>query len=228
VAPNAATGSSTVTVMNGLRLANLSGGFHITPALPGQSMLRGPVVDPATGRAEIASGGTAQVRVAGPLADVPNLVVMVGDRPATGVVNSGGLLSFRLPLGLNPGVAIVQVSAGNEAALPVAMAIDVPPPVVNFASISGAVVDTLRPARPGELVTVNVSGLAEVGAAVASARVIVVVGEIRHTAVQVTPVNGSHNVQFVLDSSITAGPQLLTVSIDGRVSSQFSFLVRPN
>ena len=228
VAANAAPGFGTVSVLNGLRLASLPGGLQITPASPRISVLRGPVVDAATGRSEIAVGATAQVRLTGPLASASNLVVTVGDRPASGIVNSSGLLSFRVPAGLNPGAAIVNVSAGGESALPLAMGIDLPPPTVNFATISGTRVDALRPARPGELVTVNVSGLGEPGSAVAASRVVVTVGIAQHGAVQVTPTNGSHNVQFVLDPFMGAGPQPLAVSIDGRVSAQVSFPVRAN
>jgi hypothetical protein len=122
----------------------------------------------------------------------------------------------------------VQVTSGSEAALPLAIGVDLPPPTVNFASISGTRVDAFRPARPGELVTVNVSGLAEAGAAVATSRVMVFVGIAQQNAVQVTPANGNHNVQFVLDPFMGAGTQPLSVSIDGRVSAQVSFPVRPN
>ncbi len=228
VAANATPGFGTVSVLNGLRLASLPGGLQITPASARNSVLRGPVVDSATGRSEIAVGATAQVRLTGPLANASNLVVTVGDRPASGIVNSSGLLSFRVPAGLNPGAAIVNVSSGSESALPLAMGIDLPPPAVNFATISGTRVDALRPARPGELVTVNVSGLGDPGSAVAASRVVVTVGIAQHGAAQVTPSNGSHNVQFVLDSLMGAGPQPLSVSIDGRVSAQISFPVRAN
>jgi hypothetical protein len=228
VAPNAAPGGSTVSVLNGLRTLNLPGGFQVTPTSPRVSVLRGPVIDAATGRTEIPAGSAAQVHVTGPLADAPNPVVTVGDRPATGVTNSFGLLTFNIPAGLAPGAAIVQVTSGSEAALPLAIGVDLPPPTVNFASISGTRVDAFRPARPGELVTVNVSGLAEAGAAVATSRVMVFVGIAQQNAVQVTPANGNHNVQFVLDPFMGAGTQPLSVSIDGRVSAQVSFPVRPN
>jgi len=56
----------------------------------------------------------------------------------------------------------------------------------------------------------------------------VFVGIAQQNAVQVTPANGNHNVQFVLDPFMGAGTQPLSVSIDGRVSAQVSFPVRPN
>jgi hypothetical protein len=228
VAPNAAPGLSTVTLTNGLRLQNLPGGFQVTPGSPRVSVLRGPIVDAATGKTEISAGGSAQVRITGPLADVPNVTVTVGDRAATRVSNSAGLLSFVLPAGLTPGAAIVQVSSGSDISLPLAIGVDQPPPTVNFASISGTRVDALRPARPGELVTVNVSGMAEAGTAVANSRVVVIVGISQHAAVQITPSGTSHNVQFVLDPFMGTGPQPLSVSIDGRVSPQVPFPVRAN
>ncbi len=187
------------------------------------------MIDAATGRTEISAGAIAQVRLGGPLADAQNLTVTVGDRPATGVTNSSGLLSFRLPAGLSPGAAIVLVSSGTDVALPVAIGVDQPPPAVNFATISGTRVDGSRPARPGELITLNVSGLADAGATVAASHVLVFVGISQHGAVQVTPGSGgTHNVQFVLDPFMGAGPQPLSVSVDGRMSAQVTLPVRTN
>lgn len=226
VAPGAAAVASTVSLINGLRVINLPFGLQINPAAPRQSSLRGPVTDSATGRLEIAAGALASVRLAGPLADIQNLTVTVGDRPATNVANSSGLLTFRLPASLTPGPAVVRVSAGSDAALPLALVVDVPAPVVNFATMSGIRVDAQRPARPGELVTVNVSGLSD--GEVSPSRVTVNVGIARHAAVQVSGSNGLHQVLFQLDSGIGTGPQTLTVSIEGRVSAPFNFPVRAN
>jgi hypothetical protein len=64
----------------------------------------------------------------------------------------------------------MQVTSGSEAALPLAIGVDLPPPTVNFASISGTRVDAFRPARPGGWLRLNVSGLAEAGATVATSR----------------------------------------------------------
>lgn len=229
VAANAQPGASTVTLINGLRLQSLAGGFQITAPSPRISVLRGPVVDASTGRTEIPAGAAAQVRLTGPLADVPTPTVMVGDRAATSVSNASGVLSFVLPAGLTPGAAVVQVSAGSDTALPLALGVDQPPPSVNYATISGTKVDTLRPARPGELVTVNVSGLADAGAAVATSRVLVNVGISQQSAVQITPgAGGTHNVQFILDPFMGTGTQPLSISIDGRVSAQVPFPVRAN
>ena len=228
VAPNAAPGFSIVSVLNGLRIMNLPGGFQITAASPRLSMLRGPVTDASTGRQEIAAGAVAQVRLVGPLAEAQNLQVTVADRPATAVTSSFGLITFRLPASLTPGPAIIRVAAGSDAALPAVLVVDLPAPVVNFATISGTRVDALRPARPGELVSVSVTGLGDPGSDVAAARVQVIVGIALHNAVQVTPSNGSHLVQFVLDPGMGAGTQPLSVSIDGRISPQVPFPVRAN
>lgn len=228
VSPGAAPAASTVSVFNGLRVLTLPFGFQINAAPARQSSLRGPITDSATGRPEISAGALASVRIAGPMAEAATLTVTVADRPATNVSNAGGLLTFRLPATVPPGPAIVRVFAGSDAALPLALMVDVPPPVVNFATISGTRVDTQRPARPGEVVSVNVSGLAEAGAEVSASRVSVMVGIARHSAVQVTSSNGGHQVMFQLDPGIGSGPQTLTVAVDGRVSAPFSFPVRAN
>jgi hypothetical protein len=100
---------------------------------------------------------------------------------------------------------------------------------VNFTAVQGTRIDATRPARPGELVTVNVSGLADAAAIIAPARVTVTVGITQQPAVQVAPAGGgSHNIQFILDQFMGAGTQPLSVSIDGRTSNQIPFPVRAN
>lgn len=230
VSPNAATGLFNVSLLNGLRIHTLPAGVQITSIPPRLSMVRGQIVDSSTGRAEIPAGSVAQARLTGALAETPGVQVTVADRAAVLISNQGGLLTFRVPAGLAPGAALVRIAAGSDVALPSMLIVDQPPPVVNFASISGQRVDAQRPARPGELVTLNVSGLAEAGASVATDRVKVAMGFAQYEAVSVTPANGSgtHNVQFVLDAGLATGNYLIAAVIDGRMSAPVAFPVRAN
>lgn len=230
VSANAATGLFNVSLLNGLRIQTLPAGVQITLTPPRLSMVRGQIADSATGRIEIPAGATAQARLTGALADVPGVQVTVGDRAAAVVSNQGGLLTFRVPAGLTPGPALVRIALGSDVALPSVLVVDQPAPVVNFASISGQRVDAQRPARPGELVTLNVSGMAEAGATVSASHMKVAVGFVQHDAVAVTPANGSsaHNVQFVLDAGLATGNYVAGVIVDGRVSAPVAFPVRAN
>jgi len=227
--PGSSMGTSTVSVCNGLRILTQPGGLQIVPAGSRVSFIRGSITD-GNGRTDIPAGGVAVARLAGPLADLPAsaLQLSIGDRAATIVSNIGGVLTFRIPPGLTPGPAITRLSSSGDTALPSVVSIDQPLPTVTGVSVSGSRVDALRPARPGELLTVNANGLGETGTEIAASRVTVLVGSTSHAAASVTPSNGGHLVQFILDSATSAGNQSLSVSIDGRVSAAVPLPVRSN
>ncbi|MFN7921237.1 MAG: IPT/TIG domain-containing protein [Bryobacteraceae bacterium] len=239
ISANAAQTFSSVTVLNGLRYYNLSGAFQVTGARSlaasaasgGSSSFRGTVTDP-NGRTEIPAGGVATVRISGPVGDLAanQVRVTVDDKPATIVSYGGGSLTFRVPAELNPGPAVLRLAptSGADSPFPIVMVVDQPPPSITGISISGTRVDAARPARPGELVTLQVSALADAGADIATARVAVFVGQAQHAAASVTPVSGGHAVQFVLDPATPAGAQSVSISVDGRLSASVPFPVRAN
>lgn len=225
-------GATAVSVMNGLRMSVQPGGFVVTPAGARQSSFRGPVVAANSGRLDIPVGGLAQATLSGPIVEVPvsGLTVTLNDHVVQISSWVGGVLTFPVPAGLTPGVAVLRVTTPvTEAPRPIAMGIDVPPPVVVSVQVSGTRVDAARPAQPGELVSVIVTGLGDLGQEIASSRVTVQVGTVAHRAAQVTAQpGGSHVVQFVLDAAVPPGSHPLTVSIDGRASAGFTLPVRAN
>ncbi|MCC6588434.1 MAG: IPT/TIG domain-containing protein [Bryobacterales bacterium] len=231
ISPNAVLGSTTAAVINGLRTTTIPFGWTVTGSTPRQSSFQDPVVDATTGRPDTAAGALAQARLVGAIADVSatNLQVTVGERPAQVVSFNNGTLVFRVPTGLTPGPAVLRVTTPTgDGPRPVVMSIDVPPPVVVTVTASGTRIDASRPARPGELLVVVVTGAADNDAEIGASRVKVNVGGTTHNALQVNPANGTHVIQFVLDASVPQGSQPLTVSVDGRVSAAFALPVRTN
>ena len=226
VSPQANSGAVHLTVSNGLRLITMPFGIQIGAANPRQPQVRGAVTDAVSGKAAVAAGGQALVTVISPVEG--SAQVTVNDRPATVVSFAGGQLRFQVPRDLQPGPAVVRIVIGGEAAPPVVMQIDQQPPAITGITVSGQRIDSLRPARPGELITLNVSGLGAAGEEISSSRVRVIVAIFAHPAVLVTPNNGGHQVQFVLDPAMGPGPQSVYVSIDGRDSEPFSLPVRAN
>jgi hypothetical protein len=220
VAPDAGLGNYSPAVLNGLRVMNQPSGFQILAANPRQSMFHGAILDMTTNRADIPAGGIAAAHVAGPAADVPASAIQltVNDKPAAIISFGGGLLVFRVPDGLAAGPSVVKLTANGEQALPTVMGIDQKPPVIQSVIVSGTKVDGDRPARPGELVSITVIGLADPGAEIDSSRVVINVGDVEHIAAIVTPSGGGHKVEFVLDAGIAGGNLPLTVLIDGRPS----------
>lgn len=231
VTPNAVLGSTTAAVINGLRTTAIPAGWTVTGSTPRQSSFQDAVVDATTGRPDTAAGALAQARLTGAIVDVPaaSLQVTVADRPAQVVSFNGGVLVFRVPNGATPGPAVLRVTGPTgDGPRPIVMGIDVPPPVIVTVTASGTRIDTNRPARPGELLVVVVTGAAENDAEIAASRVRVSVGGVSHNAVQVNPANGTHVIQFVLDAAVAPGAQTLTLSVDGRLSAPFALPVRTN
>lgn len=230
--PSTLPGATTVSLLNGLRMSVQPGGFVVVAAGSRPSSFRGPVVDVTSGRVDIPVGGLAQATLSGPIAEVPvnGLTVTVNDRPAQIVSWTGGVLTFTVPAGLTPGVAVLRVTTpGIESPRPIAMGVDIPLPVVVAVQVSGTRVDAARPAQPGELLSVVVSGLGDPGQEIATSRVTVQVGALQHRATQVTAQQGgNHVVQLVLDQAVPPGSQILTINVDGRVSAGFTLPVRAN
>lgn len=128
-ASNAVPGSSHVTVLNGLRILTLPGALTIGSLNTRQSYFRGPVTDAASGRASVLPGGTASVRLNGPVTEVPAsaLRVTVGEKAATVVSFTGGVLVFRVPADVPAGpAAVVRMTANGDPVLPIAMGLDGP------------------------------------------------------------------------------------------------------
>ncbi|MEZ5403081.1 MAG: IPT/TIG domain-containing protein [Bryobacteraceae bacterium] len=230
VSPLALATNSTVSVINGVRLISLPGAFQVGVANPRQSSVIGRVTDPVSGRAGVPPGGTALLIVAGPLASAAANSIRVTVDGELAVVSSysSGQLLFRVPAGVEPGPAIVRVTGGSDAALPIAMQIDPPLPVITLAQVSGTKVDASRPAQPGELIALTVANLADPGVEVSPSAVSITVGGVVHSAVAVTPVNGNHIVQFLLDRGISAGAHAMTVAANDRTSEPIPFPVRRN
>lgn len=213
-------GTMTVTAGTGLRVLAQQNGFSVTPANPRGISLRSPVTDAG-------AGSVASVRLIGDVT-AASLQVTVNDRPGTVLGLSGGVLSFRVPAGLTAGPGVVRVTSGTESAT-IGMAIDAAPPAISAAAAAGARVDETRPARPGEVLTLAVTGLADPSAEVTPNRVAVLVNGAPQAILGVATVPGTgHNVQFQLDARTAVGNHPVIVTIDGRASAEFILPVRVN
>ena len=130
-------------------------------------------------------------------------------------------VTFAIPLGLPPGPAILRFSNGVDT-VSVAVAIDVlPPNVQNVAGPGNTIVDSSRPARPGDLLTMAVTGLTDGSAVPDAKRVRVHIAGVDHAPVGILPQGAGHQVQIVLSPAVNAGQVPLTVSMDGRSSPPY-------
>jgi hypothetical protein len=228
VAAGAPFQTTTVTVQTGLREIRLPFGVAVGPG--GLRSLRGPFTDAASGRMDIPAGAAAAIRLSGVAPELPlaAIQVQVADHAAQAVSYSGGMLTFQVPNGLAPGPAPVRVAVSGEALPALALSVDVPPPVIASVFAGTVRIDGQRPARPGELLTINVTGLADPGAEISATRLRVYIAGLTHAVVQTGATANGHQVQILLDAGLPGALHPMTVSIDGRMSPAYSLpVVRP-
>lgn len=186
------------------------------------------MTESGSGRLDVVPGGVATARIAGLANESGPVTVTVNDLPVQSASYTGGLLSFTVPSGTPPhGPATLRVKVNGEELPPVAMSVDLPPPSIAAVYSGGTKIDVNRPARPGEVITLMVTGGGDLGADVSAARVRVMINGQPRQALQVGLNNdGSYSVQVQLDQGMAAGTHMVTVAFDSRVSPVQSLPVR--
>jgi uncharacterized protein (TIGR03437 family) len=174
-------------------------------------------------------GAMARLSVSNLPADA-NPTVTLNGVPASVVALGEKQITFQVPASLSPGQAVLQLQVGDSASYPIVVWIDPPPPVVTAVLDSGVPLDSDHAALAGDVLIVQVSGLADAGATVAESRLHVSVGGIDHTlggpALPTPDAPGQHQILIVLSGLVPAGPQPLTVSIDYRTSAPYTIAVQ--
>lgn len=219
----AADGVWPVTVVDGLEVISPAT-LQVTRA-SGQVTLVGPVWEAATGKAGAYAGATALVRAgrlpAGISANA--LTLTVNDQPAVVRSLDGDLIAFEVPASAAVGPAVLRLRTPQGEAYPIVFTVrPAPPQVLSIVAAPDQPVGPGRPARPGDLIRLQVARLGEPGEAIAPERVTIDVGGARHVPERVVAVSGRpelHEIQFLLGTSAPAGDAVpLIVAIDGRES----------
>lgn len=229
VNPNAAAQSSTVSVASGLELTTLSAQFQVTSAVPGEMSLVPPILNQATGLEGVPAGGIAVINTSGLPSSLAGWMLTIGNQATGFSVGPNNQLLAVVPAGALAGPAIVQlIPPGGASIPPVAMQIDIPPPIVTLASnAAGAPIAAADAANGGDIVTLSVSGLTDQsGALPAPSAVTINIAGTSTTALAVTSTGLTTSaVQFVVPVNLPAGAQPLTVQVGTRVSPPFSLNV---
>jgi uncharacterized protein (TIGR03437 family) len=211
VSPSAAGTTVSLTVSNGLRLLNQTNALQITasPARLIQASL-------PPGVSGLVPGTAGQLLVQSPqLAGSPT--VSLNGQAATVISYDGGILTFAVPANLPAGPIAVRVGMAGEVGLPLGVQV-LPPPALITSVIAGInqIISEARPARPGEILTVTVSGLPEsISAFGSSPRLTLSVGGIEHRTISVNALGTAVQFQFILQNSVPTGNLPLNVTIDG-------------
>ena len=219
VADDALPGSAYATVISGFQVNAQPNAFQINAAVPNL-----PVVEPALANAVWAPSGVypgSTVSVSGVNLGGAKTTVTINNLPATILNASPTQINLVVPATLPSGPAILRLNNGAASAYPVVVAIaPVPPSISSVQDISNVNISATNPAHPGDILNVQVTGLAAKDEAVAPGRVKVNVAGGNVMAGSVTEVSGtSYLIQFTLDPAAPTGAQVpLTVSIDGKIS----------
>lgn len=212
------------TIVTGLRLTTQPFAFQVLPSGVRPMSVNSIVSGAAPGQS-LSPGNPAIVTVNG-ATSLSGAFILLNDRSIQAFIVGSNQLTFQIPPDQAPGPAVLKVQVGSDVSLPVVMNIDPLPPVISqFMNVAAAGV-AAPSFRGGDQVNLLVSGLSDPGTSPAPSRVAINVAGIDHQAVQVTPSAGQHDVLFVLSSQVPAGPQPMTVSIDGRASMPFPILIR--
>jgi uncharacterized protein (TIGR03437 family) len=219
VADNALPGSSYATVISGFQVNAPQNAFQINPAVPNL-----PVVEPALVNAIWVPSGVypgSTANLSGVNLGGAQSKVTINNLPATILHASPAQINLVVPASLQPGPAILRLNNGATNAYPVVVVIaPVPPSIGTVQNASNVNISATNPAHPGQILSVQVAGLAAPDADVAASRVRIAVGGDDMPAGSVTEVNAkSYLIQFTLGQAVPTGALVpLTVSIDGRTS----------
>jgi uncharacterized protein (TIGR03437 family) len=219
VADNALPGSSYTSVISGFQVNAQQNAFQINPAVPNL-----PVVEPALTNAVWAPSGVypgSTVSLFGSNLGGAQTKVTISNVPAAILRASATQINLVVPASLQPGPAILRLNNGTTNAYPVVVVIaPAPPSISSLQSVSNVNITATSPAHPGDILNLQVTGLAAPDADVAPSRVHITVGGDDMPAGIVTEVNAkSYLIQFTMDQAVPTGAQVpLTISIDGKTS----------
>jgi len=147
--------------------------------------------------------------------------------PALVLFASPNQVNLQIPAGLSPGPAPLVLSNALGTSYAVDVNIDpVPTTLAGLLNTSGVLIDSVHPARSGDIVTVLVSNFAEPGISVASSRVQISVSGTIAPALIVAPYGfGMFQIQTILPT-LLSGSQPIAVYLDGRMSAQGSIFIQ--
>ncbi len=231
VAPGAAPTQTELSIFTGLQQMTIPFAFQVLPANSQIISINSQVVNAATGQPPLAPGVTGILNVLS--SPVPpsslSLSLFLSDRPIPILSVNGSQVVFQIPAGIATGIYLLRLDANGIRGQQVAVSIDASPPQIT-GIISGFTNQPINPnntARGGDLVSVQVLGLADPGVFVAPSRVDVNVGGMDISPVQVIAVGQGHQVLAFLPANVATGSAVsITVSVDGRVSPPSTIAIR--
>lgn len=229
-APQAATGAQNVTLVSGLNHLVLRGGFQIAPAFA--SLARALQVDSRwtteSGSEYVTAGARAAINVAG-LQDGTRVTATLNGETIVVVGSGAGRVVVSVPPLIEPGFAVLQLQAGgetmNSALVRVYGAV---PYIQRVESSEQFLIETVRPAVPGDTITVTFQDVSlNVDATLRPNQVSLKVGDAELQTLRCARA-GPQTFQstFTLPRPLPDGTQNIEVLVNGRPSQTYQLPVR--
>ena len=232
VNPNAGPITTVLSVTSGLEVVSQPFGFQTQSASNRSISLSSQVVSASTGLPILYAGSTAIATVLSTPLPLSNSALLLSwnDRQLPILSVNGNQLTFQIPGDAASGQNTLRVDASGQRGLAIGVAVDPAPPLINaVTSVFNQPVDASRPAHPGDLLSVQVTGLADPGTVLATSRVVASASGIDISVNQITAAGAGYQVLFFLPQNVPPGPQSpLTIAIDGRVSAPTLINIRAN
>lgn len=210
ISAQAAAGPVPVTAVSGLQTMSVPGGFSVTGANPRQPSIFVSATNPHTGVATAAPGTALLLQTAN--GNGGAVSATLGERPLAVAVPAPGVLVVQIPAGTPAGPAVLRAQIGGEFALPIVVQIEEPLQITQPPA----------EARIGETLTLTLNGLGEPNSLIRP-RVSVTIGGVEHLA---TLNVAASSVSVAVLPSVPAGPQPVTVTVDGRTANGVSVAIR--
>ena len=220
VAPGATQTNTSPSVLSGFQFFEQPMGFQIQAANPNLPVLGLPVPNASALQNSLYPGAVASLYGVNLVGASGKPTITVAGQSAQIQFASPGQINFFIPAGVAVGPAVLKLNNGANAAYPILLQIDAPPPVITGAAFTSASSGSAAAAAIGNTVTLTVTGLDQ--AALSSpSRVAVTEGGINISSftIQKAP-NGSGalQIQFTLAAAITGNQIPITISFDGDLS----------
>ena len=229
VAAAAPAGHTLVTVTTGFQAISQAAAFQILPANAQAMVASSNLVNAVTQAPWVYPGAEALLAISNLPSGAAPAITLDGV-PATVVAVGANQIAFQVPASVSLGMDVLRVQVGTAVLNPIAVWIDPPPPAVVSVTDFGTLLDANHSASAGDVLTVQVSGLADADATVDASRLQVQVGGIDQLlggpAEPAPGAPGQHQILILLSNRVPAGPQPLTVSIDYRTSAPFTITVQ--
>jgi len=236
VGNGAAVGATSVDVISGFQVAELSGGFQIQPSNVAIPTLALPVYNAVTYATALHAGDYGTIFGSNLALTPVSAQLTLNGIAARVVYAAGGQVNFVVPPGFSTGPATLVVNNGAVNTLPVLLQIDGPAPVVTtLANAAGTPFVTAPPLNPGDVLSLLVTNV-DPGIAAALARVRVTLSGVPLAVLGVTQVsaapagqaaaNAVQQIQFAVTQSFAGQQAPLIVSVDGSASAPMTVTAR--